>query len=172
MHQICRLCSIVLIISSLQGGINAREAIKISRLEDDLQLQDWGYVEGGHDIDESDNKVRILAASVFMRLLKIVSWKAGLLTQWLSMTAIFSFLSFASLLSAIGLDHSENPGVLQAVFYTSNEWQCSCSHCRQTETILCLGSLCGHIRNCEWTILDGTSLVLSQQEPNQPYKHL
>ena len=58
---------------SLQGGINAREAVKISRLEDDLQLQDWGYVEGGHDIDESDNKVRILAASVFMRLLKIVS---------------------------------------------------------------------------------------------------
>ena len=52
--------------------MDVREAIRLSRLEDNLQLKDWGYVEGGHDIDEADTKIRILAASVFMGLLKIV----------------------------------------------------------------------------------------------------
>ena len=56
--------------SWLQKGLPVQEAIRLARLEDELQLQDWGYVEGGHDIDESDTKVRILAASVFMRLLE------------------------------------------------------------------------------------------------------
>lgn len=52
--------------------MSARDAIKIARLEDDVQLEEWGYVEGGHDIDEADTKIRVLAASVFLRLLKIV----------------------------------------------------------------------------------------------------
>lgn len=33
------------------------------------KVEEWGYVEGGHDIDEADMRVKIAACSVFMRLL-------------------------------------------------------------------------------------------------------
>jgi hypothetical protein len=34
-----------------------------------LQIEEWGLVEGGHDIDIADVRCRVAAASVFLRLL-------------------------------------------------------------------------------------------------------
>ena len=42
----------------------------MARLEEELQLEHWGYVEGGHDIDDADIRVRLGAASIFARLLE------------------------------------------------------------------------------------------------------
>jgi len=39
------------------------QAISLSRLEEEVQLEDWGYVEGGHDVDEADIRVRPCDAS-------------------------------------------------------------------------------------------------------------
>lgn len=55
----------------MQGRLGVRDAVSMARVEDNMQLEHWGYVEGGHDIDEADSKIRILAASIFLRLLKI-----------------------------------------------------------------------------------------------------
>jgi len=54
---------------ALQGEVGVHQAISLSRLEEEVQLEDWGYVEGGHDVDEADIRVRILSASLFLRFL-------------------------------------------------------------------------------------------------------
>jgi ATP synthase mitochondrial F1 complex assembly factor 2 len=54
----------------VQGHLAVAEAIKAARLEEDFQIDSWGLVEGGHDIDIADAKVRIAAPSVFVRLLE------------------------------------------------------------------------------------------------------
>lgn len=53
----------------LQGRVGVQEGIRLARLEETLQLEEWGYVEGGHDIDDADMRVRISSASIFARLL-------------------------------------------------------------------------------------------------------
>ena len=37
-----------------------QQAITLSRLEEEMQLEEWGYVEGGHDVDEADIRVSFL----------------------------------------------------------------------------------------------------------------
>ena len=54
----------------MQGRLGVQEGTTMARLEEELQLEDWGYVEGGHDIDDADIRVRLGAASIFARLLK------------------------------------------------------------------------------------------------------
>lgn len=49
--------------------LTIQEAVKAVRLEEDHQVEEWGFVEGGHDIDIADLRVRIAAPSVFLRLL-------------------------------------------------------------------------------------------------------
>lgn len=34
-----------------------------------VQMDEWGLVEGGHDLDIADTQVRIAAPSIFLRLL-------------------------------------------------------------------------------------------------------
>ena len=41
------------------------EAVAVSRLEEELQCEVWGVVEGGHDIDRLHNKIRISSAVLF-----------------------------------------------------------------------------------------------------------
>ena len=60
-------------VIALQEKLGVRDAINLARVEDNVQLEHWGYVEGGHDIDEADSKIRVLASSVFLRLLKLRS---------------------------------------------------------------------------------------------------
>ena len=40
-------------------------------MEEDFQIDEWGLVEGGHDIDAADIKVRLTAPRVMMNLLKL-----------------------------------------------------------------------------------------------------
>lgn len=53
----------------LHGRINVAEAVAAARVEEDFQLEDWGMVEAGHDLDIADTKSRIGAPAVFARLL-------------------------------------------------------------------------------------------------------
>lgn len=45
------------------------EAIAASRLEEEFQVEIWGVVEGGHDMDRLNNRVSLSSADLFMRLL-------------------------------------------------------------------------------------------------------
>ena len=47
----------------LQGAMTA------ARLEEDTQMEEWGAVEAGHDLDIADITTRVSAPSVFVRLL-------------------------------------------------------------------------------------------------------
>ena len=40
-----------------QGRLGVAEAVDAARLEEAAQIEEWGLVEGGHDIDISDLKV-------------------------------------------------------------------------------------------------------------------
>lgn len=61
--------SLVIALAVHLGKVSPSQALRASRVEEDFQMEDWGLVEGGHDIDISDLKVRIAAPSIFLRLL-------------------------------------------------------------------------------------------------------
>ena len=70
-EQLAASCkSVLLALAFVKQRIGLYEALEAARLEEDHQIAEWGLVEGGHDIDLSDIKVRVSAPSVFMRLLK------------------------------------------------------------------------------------------------------
>ena len=54
----------------LQGHLGIHDAIESARLEETFQMDEWGLVEGGHDIDIADMQVRIAGPAVFIRLLQ------------------------------------------------------------------------------------------------------
>ncbi|KFK33079.1 hypothetical protein AALP_AA6G327700 [Arabis alpina] len=60
--------SIVIALGVFCGKLQINDAIQLIRLEEDLQVDKWGLVEGGHDIDIADLKVQISAATVFLAL--------------------------------------------------------------------------------------------------------
>ncbi|KAH7373613.1 hypothetical protein KP509_17G065200 [Ceratopteris richardii] len=60
--------SLVIALAVSRGKLGIEEAIQAIRLEEDFQIEEWGLVEGGHDIDVADLRCRIAAASVFLRL--------------------------------------------------------------------------------------------------------
>lgn len=60
--------SLTIAIGIFRGRLEIEEAIELIRLEEDLQVDKWGLVEGGHDIDIADLKVQISSATVFLGL--------------------------------------------------------------------------------------------------------
>ncbi|OVA12088.1 ATP12 [Macleaya cordata] len=60
--------SLVISIGIFRGRLTIEEAIELVRLEEDLQVDRWGLVEGGHDVDVADLKVQISSAAVFLGL--------------------------------------------------------------------------------------------------------
>lgn len=60
--------SLVIAIGLFRGKLQIEEAIELIRLEEDLQVDRWGLVEGGHDLDVADLKVQIASAVVFLGL--------------------------------------------------------------------------------------------------------
>ena len=64
----CR--SVLLACAVVDGRVSVADAIAVARLEESAQIAQWGLVEGGHDVDIADLKVRVAAPSVFLRLLK------------------------------------------------------------------------------------------------------
>ncbi|GAA0162272.1 chaperone [Lithospermum erythrorhizon] len=60
--------SLVIAIGMVRGRLGIEETIELIRLEEDLQVDKWGLVEGGHDVDIADLKVQIASAAVFLGL--------------------------------------------------------------------------------------------------------
>ncbi|XP_074281704.1 uncharacterized protein LOC141606459 [Silene latifolia] len=60
--------SLTISIAIIRGRLKIEEAIELIRLEEDLQVDKWGLVEGGHDIDVADLKAQISSAAVFLGL--------------------------------------------------------------------------------------------------------
>ncbi|XP_009605631.2 uncharacterized protein [Nicotiana tomentosiformis] len=60
--------SLVIALGLFRGRLGIEEAIELIRLEEDLQVDSWGLVEGGHDVDIADLKVQIASAVVFLEL--------------------------------------------------------------------------------------------------------
>ncbi|KAJ8566934.1 hypothetical protein K7X08_019142 [Anisodus acutangulus] len=60
--------SLVIALGIFCGRLGIEEAIELIRLEEDLQVDRWGLVEGGHDVDVADLRVQIASAVVFLGL--------------------------------------------------------------------------------------------------------
>ncbi|XP_078171570.1 ATP12 protein-like protein [Carex rostrata] len=60
--------SLIIPLAIFCGRLGIEEAIELIRLEEDHQVDRWGLVEGGHDVDIADLKVQISAAVVFLGL--------------------------------------------------------------------------------------------------------
>jgi ATP synthase F1 complex assembly factor 2 len=45
-------------------------AVAAARVEEDFQMEEWGSVEAGHDLDVADARTRVTAAATFVRLLQ------------------------------------------------------------------------------------------------------
>lgn len=60
--------SLIIAIGLFRGRLQIEEAIELVRLEEDLQVDKWGLVEGGHDLDVADLSVQISSAVVFLGL--------------------------------------------------------------------------------------------------------
>lgn len=61
--------SVVIAAAVLHNRLTAAEAVAAARLEEEFQLEDWGMVEAGHDLDIADTNSRITAPAVFCKLL-------------------------------------------------------------------------------------------------------
>lgn len=60
--------SLVIALGIFRGRLQIEGAIELIRLEEDFQVDRWGLVEGGHDLDIADLKVQISSAAVFLAL--------------------------------------------------------------------------------------------------------
>ncbi|KAK8478510.1 hypothetical protein V6N13_043347 [Hibiscus sabdariffa] len=69
--------SLVISLGIFRGKLQIEEATELIRLEEDLQVEKWGLVEGGHDIDIADLKVQIASAIVFLGLSRRSSFDWG-----------------------------------------------------------------------------------------------
>ena len=54
----------------IRGAIDVKQAEMSARVEEDFQIDEWGLVEGGHDIDKADIAVRLAAPRALMSLLR------------------------------------------------------------------------------------------------------
>ncbi|XP_050139289.1 uncharacterized protein LOC126615516 [Malus sylvestris] len=55
-------------VSTLSSLGDIEEAIKLIRLEEDIQVDIWVLVESGHDVDAADLRVQFSSAAVFLSL--------------------------------------------------------------------------------------------------------
>mmetsp|Transcript_8615 Transcript_8615/g.24763 ORF Transcript_8615/g.24763 Transcript_8615/m.24763 type:complete len:275 (+) Transcript_8615:251-1075(+) len=62
--------SILIGVALSHGVLPPAEALRVARLEENYQMEEWGFVEGGHDIDNADFAVQVSAPLVFLHLLK------------------------------------------------------------------------------------------------------
>jgi ATP synthase F1 complex assembly factor 2 len=61
--------SLLVSLALARGRIDAATACTAARVAEQHQIDEWGEVEAGHDLDAADLAVRIGASSAFMRLL-------------------------------------------------------------------------------------------------------
>ncbi|MCL7044417.1 hypothetical protein MKW94_029863 [Papaver nudicaule] len=60
--------SLIISIGTFCGRLQIEEAIELIRLEEDAQVDRWGLVEGGHDVDIAGLKAQFSSAAVFIGL--------------------------------------------------------------------------------------------------------
>jgi ATP synthase F1 complex assembly factor 2 len=60
--------SFVLAAAVTEGHLSAEDACKAARVSEDAQIEEWGLAEGVHDLDVEDLRMRVGAASVFVKL--------------------------------------------------------------------------------------------------------
>ncbi|RZC45828.1 hypothetical protein C5167_038768 [Papaver somniferum] len=60
--------SLIVSIGTFCGRLQIEEAIELIRLEEDVQVDRWGLVEGGHDVDIAGLKAQFSSAVVFLGL--------------------------------------------------------------------------------------------------------
>jgi ATP synthase F1 complex assembly factor 2 len=63
--------SLLLGLALLEDLVTVEQAVAGSRVEEEFQVEQWGCVEGGHDMDRLNNGVQIRAAAVFLDSLKM-----------------------------------------------------------------------------------------------------
>lgn len=57
-------------LALIRGVIDVDQAMAAARVEEDLQIEEWGLVEGGHDVDLADIRVRLSSPRVMINLLR------------------------------------------------------------------------------------------------------
>lgn len=71
MRSLTKECkSLITALGVFKRHITAKEAKDISRLEEEFQINNWGLVEGGHDLDRVNCAVKLSSASVLLFLLQ------------------------------------------------------------------------------------------------------
>lgn len=60
--------SLIIAVGIFRDRLSIEQGIELIRLEEDLQVDQYGLVEGGHDIDIADLRVQISSAAVFLGL--------------------------------------------------------------------------------------------------------
>ena len=61
--------SLVLAFCILKGKVELKEALHLVRLEENIQAEEWGEVEAGHDLDKADMGTRVAASIVLLGLI-------------------------------------------------------------------------------------------------------
>lgn len=61
--------SVLIAVAVAERHWSVQDAIAAARLEEDYQIEDWGMVEAGHDLDIVDINTRVGAPAMMLRLL-------------------------------------------------------------------------------------------------------
>jgi len=74
--------SVLLALAFVCRHITLEQAVAASRLEEECQIEWWGAVEGGHDMDRLNNSVSLSSVGVFMGLLFTPEQHDAALQRW------------------------------------------------------------------------------------------
>ncbi|RLN94569.1 hypothetical protein BBJ28_00015944 [Nothophytophthora sp. Chile5] len=71
MRTLTKECkSLITALALFKRHITSKEAMELCRLEEEFQIDNWGLVEGGHDLDRVNASVKISSASLVLYLLE------------------------------------------------------------------------------------------------------
>eukprot|EP00743_Colponemidia_sp_Colp-15_P002542 GILK01002755.1.p1 GENE.GILK01002755.1~~GILK01002755.1.p1 ORF type:complete len:277 (+),score=47.68 GILK01002755.1:48-878(+) len=70
-HLTASCKSLVIALAVAEGHVTVEQAVRAARVEEDHQVQEWGEVKGGHDIDESNTLLSVASAKVFISLAEL-----------------------------------------------------------------------------------------------------
>jgi ATP synthase F1 complex assembly factor 2 len=61
--------SVLLPLALYHRRISVKDAVQAARVEEEHQIQQWGLVEGGHDVERAHTVAQVSAASLFLWML-------------------------------------------------------------------------------------------------------
>ena len=74
--------SLVMALAAIGQHITLDQLKVASRLEEEFQVEIWGVVEGGHDMDRLNNQVNLATATAFMNMYWDSNALKDNLTSW------------------------------------------------------------------------------------------